>query len=54
MERLETKIAVYLNGSNHGGGDIFCIHPNWPWGPHSLLYNGFRVFPGGKATRAWH
>jgi hypothetical protein len=19
-----------------------------PWGPHSLLYNGYRVFPGGR------
>jgi hypothetical protein len=23
-------------------------HPDWPWGPPSLLYNGYRVFPGGK------
>jgi hypothetical protein len=22
--------------------------PNRPWGPPSLLYNGYRVFPGGK------
>ena len=22
--------------------------PDRPWGPHSLLYNGYRVFPGGK------
>ena len=21
--------------------------PDRPWGPHSLLYNGYRVFPGG-------
>ena len=24
-----------------------------PWGPPSLLYNGYRVFPGGKAAGAW-
>jgi hypothetical protein len=24
-----------------------------PGGPPSLLYNGYRVFPGGKATGAW-
>ena len=24
-----------------------------PWGPPSLLYNGYWVFPGGKAARAW-
>jgi hypothetical protein len=28
-----------------GGGDIF--RPDLPWGPPSLLYNGYRVFPRG-------
>ena len=27
-------------------GEIF-RHPDRPWGPPSLLYNGYRVFPGG-------
>jgi hypothetical protein len=30
---------------------------HWPWGPPSLLYNGYRVIPGGgggKAVGAWH
>jgi hypothetical protein len=26
--------------------------PGRPWGPPSLLYNGYRVFPGGKAAGA--
>jgi hypothetical protein len=26
---------------------IFCTRPDRPWGPPSLLYNGYRVFPGG-------
>jgi len=30
------------------GGGIFRTCPDWPWGPPSLLYNGYRVFPGGK------
>jgi hypothetical protein len=30
------------------GGEIFRIRPDRPWGPPSLLYNGYRVFPGGK------
>jgi hypothetical protein len=30
------------------GGEIFCTCPDRPWGPPSLLYNGYRVFPGGK------
>jgi hypothetical protein len=25
-------------------GKIFCIHPEQPWGPSSLIYNGYRVF----------
>jgi hypothetical protein len=29
-------------------GEIFRICPDWPWGPPSLLYNGYRVFPGGR------
>jgi len=26
---------------------IFRTYPDRPWGPPSLLYNGYRVFPGG-------
>jgi hypothetical protein len=29
-------------------GEIFRTCPDLPWGPPSLLYNGYRVFPGGK------
>jgi hypothetical protein len=29
-------------------GEIFRTSPVRPWGPPSLLYNGYRVFPGGK------
>jgi len=31
-----------------GGGEIFRTCPDRPWGPPSLLYKGYRVFPGGK------
>jgi len=34
--------------SNPGGGEIFCTCPDRPWGPPSLLYNGYLDFPGGK------
>ena len=34
--------------SNSDGGEIFGTGPAQPWGPLSLLYNGYRVFPGGK------
>jgi hypothetical protein len=33
-------------GSNPGDGEIFRI-----WGPPSLLYNGYQVFPGVKNGR---
>jgi hypothetical protein len=30
------------------GGEIFRTCPDRPQGPPSLLYNGYRVFPGGR------
>jgi len=39
--------------SRLGGGQIFCTCSDRPWGPPSLLYNGYRVFPGGKASGVW-
>jgi hypothetical protein len=43
-------IGYGLDGpvSNLGGGEIFRTSQNRPWGPQSLLYNGYQVFPGGK------
>ena len=35
-----------LNGPS--GGEIFRTCPDRPRGPPSLLYNGYRVFPGGE------
>jgi len=29
-------------------GEIFRTCPDRPWGPPSLLYDGYRVFPGGN------
>ena len=43
---LLVYLISYLNRSdNH---EIFRTCPDRPWGPPSLLYNGYRVFPGGK------
>ena len=36
-----------------GGGKIFRTRPDRPWGLPSLLYIGYRVFPGGKAAGTW-
>jgi len=49
VKRLATGWTV--RGSNPGGGEIFRTSPDWPWGPPSLLYNGYRVFPGVKSDR---
>ena len=45
VQRLTTSWTVW--GSNPGGAR-FSACPDWPWGPPSLLYNGYRVFSGGK------
>ena len=37
-----------VRGSNAGGGEIFRTCPDRPWGPPSLVYNVYRVFPGGN------
>ena len=46
--RLITDWTV--QGSIPRWGENF--RPNRPWGPTSLLYNGYRVFPGGKVRPA--
>jgi hypothetical protein len=50
---IVTGYGLESPGSNSGGGEIFRTGPDRPWGPPSLLYNGYRVFPGGKAAGAW-
>ena len=51
---LSIKKKVWLatgwtvQGSNPGGGEIFRTCPDRPRGPTNLLYNEYRVFPGGK------
>ena len=38
------------------GGARFSTRQDKAWGPPSLLYNGYRIFPGGKVRpgRAAH
>ena len=40
--------AWTVRESNPGWGEIFRTCPDRPWGPHSLLYNGYRFFPEGQ------
>ena len=45
---IATDYSLDGLGSNPGGDEIFCTCLDWPWGPPSPLYNGYRVFPGDK------
>ena len=47
------RLIYGLDGpeSNPGRGEIFRTCPDLPWGTPSLLYNGYRVFPGVKIGR---
>jgi len=38
--------------SNLAAGEIFRTRPDSPWGPLSILYNGYRVILGGKTAGA--
>ena len=50
LQRIATGRTV--RESNPGGGEVFRTRPDRSWGPPSLLYNGYRVIPGGKAAGA--
>ena len=51
VQRLAKGSTVW--GSSPGGGEIIGARPDRPCGPPSLLYYGYRVTAGGKATEAW-
>ena len=49
MGRVVIATVYGLDGpGSNAGVEIFRTCPDRPWGPPSLLYNGYRVFPGGK------
>ena len=45
---IATAYGLEGPGIESRWGEIFRICPDRPWGPSSLLYNGYRVFSGGK------
>ena len=56
--RFPIATSYGLDGPGTGiesrwGDEIFRRRPHRPWGPPSLLHNGYRVFPGGKAAGTW-
>jgi hypothetical protein len=49
VQRLATGWTV--RGSNISGDEIFRTHPAGPWGPPSLIYLVYVIFPGNKSGR---
>jgi hypothetical protein len=45
---IATELRPGRSGDRIPVREIFCTCPDRPWGPPSLLYDGYRVFPGGK------
>jgi len=48
---IKTGYELDCPGSNPGGDDILRTCPDRPWGPPSLLLNGYQVFPGVRSGR---
>jgi hypothetical protein len=46
--RYSDLLRAGRSGDRIPVGARFFARPDRPWGPPSLLYNGYRVFPGGK------
>jgi hypothetical protein len=48
---IATRYGLGGPGIEYRWGEIFRTYPDRLRGPPSLLYNGYRVFPGGKGGR---
>ena len=48
---IATEYELDGSGIESRWGEIFCLSDR-PWGPPSLLYNGYRIFPGVKYGRS--
>ena len=48
---IETELRAGRSGDRIPVGARFSARPDQPWGPPSLLYNRYRVVPGGKVGR---
>ena len=51
LEVIATDYGLDDPGSNPDGARL-SARPDRPWDPPSLLYNGYRVFPGGEGDRS--
>jgi len=51
---IATRYGLEVPGiESQWGGEIFRTRSDRPWGPPSLLYNGYRVFRGREMAGAW-
>jgi len=50
---MATRYGLLGPGIESQWGKIFRTRSDGPFGPPSLLYNGHRVFPGGKVVGSW-
>ena len=50
---VATRYGLDGHGIESRWGEIFRIPPDRPYGAPSLLYNVYRIFPGGKAAGPW-
>ena len=50
---VATRYGLEDLGIESRWNEIFRTLPDLPWNLPSLLYNGYWVFPGGKAAGAW-
>ena len=51
-----TAACYVLDGpgiESRWGSEVFRTRSDRSWGPLSLLYNGYRAFPGGEAAGTW-
>jgi hypothetical protein len=51
VDGIATRYGLEGPGIESRWGEIFCTYPDRLRGPPRLLYNGNRVFPGGKGGR---
>jgi len=51
---IATRYGMDVPGiESRWGGENFRSRPDRPWGPPSLLHNGYRFFVGGNVVGEW-